>query len=82
MPLNTMAQLSGKDEITGTVTDKTGAVIQDSTVAATNIAKGITVKTSRAQTPEAIQQLWDTCKKHRPFRCRCKRKAQFSAKYG
>ncbi len=40
-----MAQLSGKGEITGTVADKTGAVVPGATVAATNGATGITTKT-------------------------------------
>ena len=45
-----MAQLSGKGAISGTVTDKTGAVIPDATVVATNVATGIaaTVKSSGA----------------------------------
>jgi hypothetical protein len=45
-PLSAMAQLSGKGEITGLVTDKTGAVIPGAEIAATNIATGITTKTT------------------------------------
>jgi hypothetical protein len=40
------AQLTGKGTITGTVTDKTGAVISGASVAATNTATGITVTTT------------------------------------
>ncbi|HEX4758205.1 MAG TPA: TonB-dependent receptor [Terracidiphilus sp.] len=36
-----MAQLAGKGAITGTVTDKTGAVVPNATVAVTNTATGI-----------------------------------------
>ena len=45
-PLGAMAQLSGKGEIIGTVTDKTGAVISGASVAATNNATGITTSTT------------------------------------
>jgi hypothetical protein len=45
-PFGAMAQLSGKGAITGTAADKTGAVIPDATVAVTNDATGITVKTT------------------------------------
>jgi hypothetical protein len=41
-----MAQLSGKGAITGTVADKTGAVIPGALIAATNDATGITVTTT------------------------------------
>jgi hypothetical protein len=44
-PFVAMAQLSGKGAITGTVTDKTGAVIPQALVAITNNATGITVTT-------------------------------------
>jgi hypothetical protein len=40
-----VAQLSGKGEITGTVTDKTGAVVPGASVAATNGGSGITTTT-------------------------------------
>jgi hypothetical protein len=40
------AQLAGKGAISGTVTDKTGAVISDATVSATNNATGISVSTT------------------------------------
>ena len=40
-----MAQLSGKGEITGSVTDKTGAVIPDAAITATNGGSGITTTT-------------------------------------
>jgi hypothetical protein len=40
-----LGQLSGKGAITGTMTDKTGAVIPDAVVAATNDATGITTTT-------------------------------------
>jgi hypothetical protein len=40
-----MAQLSGKGAITGTVTDKSGAVVPNANVAATNGATGITTAT-------------------------------------
>ena len=45
IPLGARAQLAGKGAITGTVMDKTGAVIPGADVAATNIATGITTKT-------------------------------------
>lgn len=45
IPLGAKAQLTGKGAITGTVMDKTGAVIPVADVAATNIATGITTKT-------------------------------------
>jgi len=45
-PLGALAQLSGKGQISGTVVDKTGAVISGATVAATNTATGITTTTS------------------------------------
>jgi hypothetical protein len=45
-PLMGLAQLSGKGAITGTVTDKTGAVIPDALVTATNGATGITTNTT------------------------------------
>ena len=45
IPLGARAQLTGKGAITGTVMDKTGAVIPVADVAATNIATGITTKT-------------------------------------
>ncbi len=41
-----MAQLSGKGAVTGTVTDKTGAVIPGATVAATNTATNVTTTTT------------------------------------
>lgn len=41
-----MAQLSGKGAITGTVTDKTGAVVPNATVAATNTATNLTTTTT------------------------------------
>ena len=41
-----MAQLSGKGAITGTVADKTGAVIPGAVIAATNDATGITTTTT------------------------------------
>ena len=44
-PLAAMAQLSGKGAITGTVSDKTGAVIPNASVAATNNSTGITTTT-------------------------------------
>jgi hypothetical protein len=44
-PLMANAQLSGKGAITGTVTDKTGAVIPDAAVAVTSTSTGITVTT-------------------------------------
>ena len=49
-PTSSSAQLSGKGAITGTVTDNSGAVIPDATVAATNDATGITttIKTTGA----------------------------------
>ena len=40
-----LAQLAGKGAITGSVTDKTGAVIPSATIAATNTATGLTVTT-------------------------------------
>jgi len=40
-----MAQLSGKGAVTGTVADKTGAVIPDAVITATNGATGITTTT-------------------------------------
>jgi hypothetical protein len=40
------AQLTGKGTITGTVTDKTGAVIAGASVAATNTGTGITITTT------------------------------------
>jgi hypothetical protein len=46
MPLVGMAQLSGKGAITGTVTEKTGAVIPGAVVTATNSATGITTTTT------------------------------------
>jgi hypothetical protein len=45
-PLGAMAQLSGKGSITGMVADKTGAVITDASIAATNNATGVTTKTT------------------------------------
>ena len=45
-PFGAMAQLSGKGEITGLVTDKTGAVIPNAEIAAKNVATGITTKTT------------------------------------
>ncbi|MGA2569283.1 MAG: TonB-dependent receptor [Terracidiphilus sp.] len=45
MPIGAMAQLSGKGAITGTVTDKTGAVIAGATITATNTANGVTTVT-------------------------------------
>jgi len=48
-PLGVNAQLAGKGQITGTVTDSTGAVIPDAQVTATNSANGIaSVTTSTA----------------------------------
>jgi hypothetical protein len=44
-PLGAFAQLSGKGQVSGTVVDKTGAVISGATVAATNTATGITTTT-------------------------------------
>lgn len=44
-PLSIRAQLTGKGQITGTVTDKTGAVIPDAQVLATSTATGITTTT-------------------------------------
>jgi hypothetical protein len=44
------AQLSGKGTITGTVADKTGAVIPGASVAATNEATGITTTTTTTST--------------------------------
>ena len=41
-----MAQLSGKGAVTGTVVDKTGAVIPGASVSATNNANGITTTTT------------------------------------
>jgi hypothetical protein len=46
VPLGAMAQLSGKGAITGTVMDRTGAVVPGATVAATNGATGITTTTT------------------------------------
>ena len=46
LPLGALAQLSGKGEITGTVTDKTGAVLPNATVTATNDATGTIVSTT------------------------------------
>lgn len=40
-----MGQLAGKGQVTGTVTDKTGAVVPNAQVAATSKATGITVTT-------------------------------------
>ncbi len=45
MPLAAMGQLAGKGAITGTVTDKTGAVIPDAEIDATNTANGIRTTT-------------------------------------
>ena len=45
-PFGAMAQLSGKGQITGLVTDKTGAVIPGATIAVTNSETNITVKTT------------------------------------
>ena len=45
-PLGAKAQLSGKGQISGTVVDKTGAVISGATIAATNTATDITTTTS------------------------------------
>jgi hypothetical protein len=45
-PLGAKAQLTGKGEITGTVTDKTGAVIPGASVVATNTATNISVSTT------------------------------------
>jgi len=42
-PQGSLAQLSGKGAITGTVTDKTGAVIPNVEISATNETNGITV---------------------------------------
>ncbi len=50
IPLGARAQLTGKGAITGTVMDKTGAVIPGADVAATNIATGITTKTVSTST--------------------------------
>jgi len=47
--VSAMAQLSGKGAITGTVTDKTGALIAGANVAATNNATGITVTTTTTE---------------------------------
>ena len=41
MSVSASAQLAGKGGITGTVTDKTGAVIADATITATNNANGV-----------------------------------------
>ena len=43
--VSAMAQLSGKGGITGTVEDKTGAVIANATVTATNTANGVSTVT-------------------------------------
>jgi len=45
MPIGVGAQLAGKGAITGTVQDKTGAVISNATVTATNNATGISAVT-------------------------------------
>ncbi|HEY6488942.1 MAG: TonB-dependent receptor [Terracidiphilus sp.] len=45
-----LAQLSGKGAITGTVSDRTGAVIPGATVAATNGATGVTTTTETTGT--------------------------------
>jgi hypothetical protein len=45
-PFGAQAQLSGKGAVTGTVADKTGAVIPGAVVAATNNATGITTTTT------------------------------------
>jgi hypothetical protein len=45
-----MAQLSGKGAIKGTVTDKTGAVIPDATIIATNGGSGISTTTKSTAT--------------------------------
>jgi len=45
-PLSAMAQLSGKGAVSGTVTDKTGAVIPGATVIALNTATGIKTTTT------------------------------------
>ncbi|MEI9968393.1 MAG: carboxypeptidase regulatory-like domain-containing protein [Terracidiphilus sp.] len=45
MPIGAGAQLAGKGAITGTVQDKTGAVIGNATVTATNNANGISTVT-------------------------------------
>jgi hypothetical protein len=45
-PLSAMAQLSGKGEVTGTVTDKSGAVIPGAAVAATNNNNNVITKTT------------------------------------
>jgi hypothetical protein len=45
-PFGAKAQLSGKGQITGLVTDKTGAVIPGAVIAVTNTATGITVTTT------------------------------------
>src|ERR1700733_10758910 len=45
MPIGVGAQLAGKGAITGTVQDKTGAVIGNATVTATNNANGVSTVT-------------------------------------
>jgi hypothetical protein len=45
MPIGAAAQLSGKGAITGTVMDKTGAVIAGATITATNTANGVATVT-------------------------------------
>lgn len=45
MSVGAMAQLAGKGGITGTVQDKTGAVIANATVTATNTANGVSTVT-------------------------------------
>jgi len=50
MPLVGMAQLSGKGALTGTVTEKTGAVIPGAVVTATNNATGIATTTTTTGT--------------------------------
>ena len=45
MPLTAVGQLAGKGAISGTVTDKMGAVIPGADIAATNTANGITTST-------------------------------------
>ena len=45
MPISASAQLAGKGAIAGTVQDKTGAVIADATVTATDTANGISTTT-------------------------------------